>query len=109
MYGASDMIELYYKIKVICFFIGLGILALLILSFIGMIIYEELKWSAKINYLSAIGFERYLHNVASVGNRAWYGWKRKTTNEYILESSIKHMSLRQIKDKYKEERNNNEE
>ena len=109
MYGALDMVELYYKIKVICFFTGLGISTLLILLFIGMVVYDSLKWSAKIHYLSSIGFERYLHNVASIGNRAWYGWKRKTTGEYILESNIKHISLRQIKDKYKEERNNNEE
>lgn len=64
------MIELYYKIKVVCFFIGLVIFTLLILLSIGMIIYKELKWSAKIRYLSSIGFERYLHDVASVGNRA---------------------------------------
>ena len=87
----------------------MGILTSFILLFIGIIIYENLKWSSKIHYLSSIGFERYLHNVASVRNRAWYGWKRKTTDEYILESSIKRMSLQQIKDKYKEERNNNEE
>lgn len=103
------MLELYYKIKVICFFIGLIILALLILSSIGIVIYENLKWSAKIRYLSSIGFERYLHDVASVGNRAWYGWKRESTNERVLESSLSRMTLQQIKDKYKEEGNNNEE
>ena len=109
MYGALGMVELYYKIKVIGFFVGLGILTLLVLLFIGIVVYDSLKWSAKIHYLSSIGFERYLHNVASFGYGASYGWKRKTTSEHILESSIKHMSLRQIKDTYKEERNNNEE
>lgn len=109
MYGVLDMIELYYKIKIVCFFIGIGALALMILAFIGMVIYENLKWTAKINYLSSIGFERYLHDVASVGNRAWYGWRRKSTDEHVLESSLEHMSLQAIKNKYKEERNNNEE
>lgn len=58
--------------------------------------------SRKINYLKYLGFERYLINVASVGNKAWYGWRRDDKNEYlhISEKDLAKISYKELKKRF---------
>lgn len=56
----------------------------------------------KINYLKYLGFERYLIDVASVGNKAWYGWRRDDKNEYlhISEKDLAKINYKELKKRF---------
>lgn len=65
------------------------------------IISQALKMERKTKYLSSIGFTRYLINVASVGNRAWYGWERDELDERISETELEKLTLKELKNRFK--------
>lgn len=90
----------YFRIKMalelFCASIGITILCIL---FISMLI-STWRYENKVRYLQSIGFERYLINVASVGNKAWYGWKREETNSKISEADLEKISYKKLKEKF---------
>ena len=63
---------------------------------------KSFKYNRKIKYLQSIGFERYLINVASVGNKAWYGWRHDDKNEYlhISEDDLAKINYKELKKRF---------
>ena len=101
------MINFYLKVKfiteIILPIVMIGIILLLgVIAVISSII-EHYIWQKKTNYLKSIGFERYLISVASVGNKAWYGWQREDVRTFglrISEEELKKISYKKLKERY---------
>ena len=95
------MVDIYIIFKMIKEFIPAIILFTVgLITFIG-IISQALKMERKTEYLSSIGFNRYLIDVASAGNRAWYGWERDETDERISERELEKLTLKELKKRFK--------
>lgn len=96
------MVDFYFSIKL---FTELAPIVLFLMMFIIMLIITSIKsfkYNRKIKYLQSIGFERYLINVASVGNKAWYGWQRDDKNEYlhISEEDLARIDYKELKKRF---------
>lgn len=79
------------------FIIPIALIVLIVSVAIIEGIVEQVKWNRKIKYLQKNGYERYLHNVASVGTKCWYGWKNELTNKRVLEIELKRISYKELK------------
>lgn len=95
--------ETYFKIKslvefgVPVFFICLCVLIMLICIIVGII--ESHKENKIKRYMLANGYEHYLRDVASVGGKCWYAFRKD--NIRIDEEKLYKMSFRQVKRKFK--------
>ena len=95
------MVDIYIIFKLIKELLpAIVLFAVGLITFI-CIITQALKMERKTKYLSSIGFNRYLINVASVGNRAWYGWQRDEFNERISETELEKLTLKELKNRFK--------
>ena len=95
--------EAYFKFKLAWELAPIVIF--IVISIISFVIYcfEEWNWQRKIRYLQSLGFERYLKDVASVGNKCWYGWQRDTGDLFwqtISEEEIKMMTYKELKEEF---------
>ena len=96
------MVDFYFGVKLfaelapVIFFLVMFIITLVIT------LIKSFKYNHKIKYLQSIGFERYLINVASVGNKAWYGWQRNDKNEYlhISENDLAKIKYKELKKRF---------
>lgn len=95
--------ETYFKIKTfIEFGIPVFLFALCVLIILFIIVWAA--WSShredKIKkYMLANGYEYYLRNVASFGDKAWWAYRKE--NVSIDEEDLYRLKFRQIKKKYK--------
>lgn len=95
------MVDIYIIFKLIKELLpAIVLFAVGLITFI-CIITQALKMERKTKYLSSIGFNRYLINVASVGNRAWYGWQRDELDERISETELERLTLKELKNRFK--------
>lgn len=61
------------------------------------------KWDRKIKYLQSLGFEQYLIDVASVGDKAWYGWKcddGTMAGMRISEEELERLDYKRLKERF---------
>ena len=98
------MIEKYFTLKLFGEYIGIGIIVIIVLAMIGSAVIQDIRWSRKIKLLEKNGFEKYLRGVPSVGNGAFYGWRREFDGKRIADYSIKPMSYKALKKWVEEEK-----
>lgn len=89
----------YFTFKLIMELAPIAIFVLLTLFLFITFLIKQFKWDRKIKYLQSLGFERYIINVASVGNKTWYGWQRDDKNEYlhISEKDLARINYKELK------------
>lgn len=97
--------EVYFAIRnyVLLGLSGFAVVLVILLIIISLL--SNLFLNRKFRYLEKIGFERYLINVASVGNHCDWGWKRINADgswEIISDTEVKEDSLARLKKKYTE-------
>lgn len=95
--------EAYFKFKLVWELAPIVIF--IVISIISFVIYcfEEWNWQRKIRYLQGLGFERYLKDVASVGNKCWYGWKCEKgvmAGMRISEEELERIDYKELKEKF---------
>jgi hypothetical protein len=94
------MVELWATLTIIFEFIIPGIFVLLSLLFISPFIFNSLKRSIRydrnIKLLKKYGFERYLWDVSSCGNGAFYAWRKNKKD--IKERDLYYYSAKELRD-----------
>lgn len=95
------MYKMYRELQGLLGLISIGLFVAIVLFVIIASAFETWSFNRKTKYMTGIGFERYLISVASVGNKAWYGWRRQETNESISEGALSKMKFKEIKKTYK--------
>lgn len=95
--------EAYFNFKLFMELAPIIVFILLaILIFFASLI-KQCEWDRKIKYLQSLGFERYLIDVASVGNKAWYGWeceKGVMAGMRISEEELKRIDYKKLKERF---------
>ena len=95
--------EAYFNFKLFLELAPIVIFILLaILIFFASLI-KQCEWDRKIKYLQSLGFERYLIDVASVGDRAWYGWeceKGIMAGMRISEEELERIDYKKLKERF---------
>ena len=89
--------KLFMELAPIIIFILLAIL----IFFASLI--KQCGWDRKIEYLQSLGFERYLKDVASVGGKAWYGWKCEKgvmAGMRISEEELERIDYKTLKERF---------
>ena len=77
------------------FVIPIVIVGILFTIWLILTVVNSMKWNRKIALLKKYGYERYLHGVASVGNGAFYAWRKH--NHSVTEREINHMTCKELK------------
>lgn len=94
------MLDIWIKLKIITEFIIPGIIGsvFLFILFIvfARIIIEGIKENKKIKLLEKNNFERYLYDVSSCGNGAFYAWKKGDKN--IREKDFQNYTIKELKE-----------
>jgi hypothetical protein len=91
--------EAYFNFKLFLELAPIVIFILLaILIFFASLI-KQCEWDRKIKYLQSLGFERYLEDVASVGGKAWYGWKCEKGMR-ISEEELERIDYKKLKERF---------
>lgn len=95
--------EAYFNFKLFLELAPIAIFILLaILIFFASLI-KQCEWDRKIKYLQSLGFERYLIDVASVGDKAWYGWeceKGIMAGMRISEEELDRIDYKKLKERF---------
>lgn len=95
--------EAYFNFKLFLELAPIAIFILLaILIFFASLI-KQCEWDRKIKYLQSLGFERYLIDVASVGDKAWYGWKCEKgimAGMRISEAELERIDYKKLKERF---------
>lgn len=97
------MANLYFIFKFIIELLPVVLFGLLTIIIITINVINQYRFTKKINYLKSIGFERYLKDVASVGDKVWYGWEREDGSIFgqrISEEEIKRIDYKELKEKF---------
>ena len=97
------MLETWARMRIISEFIVPGIIAgsalILLLICLSPIIVRKVKASReerkKLKILFDCGFERYLYDVASVGNGEFYAWRKN--GKFIRERDLWKYSIPQLR------------
>lgn len=90
------MTEKYFALRVFEAYAGIAIIAAIIIIVVVKTAIDSFRWNRKTSLLERNGYERYLHGVPSVGDGAFYGWKKEGCNR-ILESEMERMSFKELK------------
>ena len=93
------MIAKYFAMRVFGVYLYIAIAAVIILiGFLAAVksAIGSFRWHRKTSLLEKKGYERYLHSVPSVGDGAFYGWKKEGHNR-ILESDMERMAFKELK------------
>lgn len=96
------MVDKYLKFKMITELyipvIILGLMAVILIAAVLLAVFEVHKIDKIKRYMSDNGYEYYLRNVASFGDKVW--WAYRKNNVSIDEEKLYKMSLREVKKKY---------
>lgn len=93
--------EDYFKLKLFFVIIPIILSAIIFLFLMICYIVSEIKEKRINNFFISHGYKRKLLDVARFGNGAFYGWVRESDCKVADDRSIKGMSLREIKEKYR--------
>ena len=92
--------ELYFKLKLIFIIIPIVVSAIIFIILSIAFVVATIKEKMVEHFFISHGYKRKLLGVPSVGNGAFYGWIRETDNKVADDRDIKHMHLKEIKEKY---------
>ena len=98
------MVEIWAKLQVIFGYVIPGIFLVVVLIFgvvcFGPFIIRNIRRSIeekkKLKLLSDAGFERYLYDVASVGNGEFYAWRKN--GKFIRERNLREYSISELEE-----------
>ena len=93
----------YYTFKLIMELAPIAIFVLLTLFLFITALIKQFQWDRKIKYLQSCGFERYLKDVASVGGKAWYGWRYDDGTMFgirISEEELEKITYKKLKERF---------
>lgn len=91
------MVEKYFALKLIDVYVGVGYFVILTIGVIGVAIVKSIRLNRKIKLLEKNGFKKYLRGVPSVGDGAFYGWKRESDGQMIIDYDIEWRSYKALK------------
>ena len=96
------MIEFWAALKVWSEFIIPAIICAAVLLIGGAAIFTNIfARRRKAKWLRENGFERYLSDVPSVGNGAFYAWGNSKTGKRIDERDLEHMKFSELVNRMK--------
>lgn len=98
------MVEKYFTLKLIGEAVIIGFFALVIIILLVSAAVQDIRWNRKIKLLEKNGFVKYLRGVPSVGNGAFYGWKRESDGRQIHDIFIKSLTYKELKKWIEEEK-----
>lgn len=97
------MLEVWATLKILFdFIIPVIIIAIIIFAIFCTCFIKNILWNRKIKWLQVNGFERYLIDVPSFGNGAFYGWKNEKTGKRIDERDLVHIKFTVFVNKMKD-------
>lgn len=95
--------EAYFNFKLFLELAPIVIFILLIILIFFASLIKQCEWDRKIKYLQSLGFERYLIDVASIGDKAWYGWeceKGTMAGKRISEEELERIDYKKLKERF---------
>jgi len=92
--------ETYFKLKLFFAIIPITLSALILILLLICFMASEIKAKRIENFFLSHGYARKLLGVPRFGNGTFYGWIRECDHKVVDDRYIKHMSLREIKEKY---------
>jgi len=98
------MVEKYFTLKLIGEVAIIGFFVLVIIILLVSTIIQNICWNRKIKLLEKNGFVKYLRGVPSIGNGAFYGWKREPDGKRIDDIVIKSLQYKKLKKWIEEEK-----
>ena len=98
------MVEKYFTLKLIGEAAIIGVFVLAIIILLASAAVQDIRWNRKIKLLEKNGFVKYLRGVPSVGDGAFYGWKRESDGRHIHDISIKCQTYKELKKWIEEEK-----
>lgn len=93
--------ESYFKLKLYGLMVSVMLSTLLIIFLAICYTVALIKEKRIEKFFVSHGYKRELFGVPSVGNGAFYGWVRESDNKMADDRDIRHLSLGEIKVKYK--------
>ena len=90
------MVERYFALKLTGTYIMIGVIVIIASAIFINAAIQDIRWNRKIKLLERNCFEKYLHGVPSVGNGAFYGWRREFDDKRIVDDAIKRMSYKAL-------------
>lgn len=95
------MTDFYIKVRLLMEYIIPIILIILvfILAFLSLSV-QYIKERRIENFFLKHGYKRKLFDVASVGDKAFYGWIRESDNKRVDDRDIKGLKFKTIKERY---------
>ena len=93
----------YFTFKLIMELAPIVIFVLLALFLFITSLIKQFEWDRKIKYLQSRGVERYLKEVASVGGKAWYGWRYDDGTMFgmrISEEELEKIDNKTLKERF---------
>lgn len=97
------MVEKYFTLKLIGEIAIIGFFVLVIIILLVSAIIQNIHWNRKIKLLEKSGFVKYLRGVPSIGDGAFYGWKRESDGRRIDDIVIKSLRYKKLKKWIEEE------
>ena len=98
------MAEKYFTLKLIGEAVIIGFFVFVIIILLVSAAVQDIRWNRKIKLLEKNGFVKYLRGVPSVGDGAFYGWKRESDGRLIHDISIKCQTYKELKKWIEEEK-----
>ena len=98
------MVEKYFTLKLIGKAVIIGFFVLVVVILLVSAAVQDIRWNRKIKLLEKNGFVKYLRGVPSVGDGAFYGWKRESDGRQIHDIFIKSRTYKELKKWIEEEK-----
>lgn len=99
------MLNLWLELKILFdYIIPLSLFGIIFLLFIIFLIHtfiQSIIWDKKIKLLQKNEYKRYLIDVPSYGNGAWYGWQKDNYKYKISEKELEKISYSTLKKELK--------
>lgn len=93
--------DLYFKAKIFSeYILPIALILLIGIITLAAATIDTIKESRRKNFFESNGYKRKLLDVPSVGNGAFYGWIRESDGKVADDRKIRHMKLKEIKEKY---------
>ena len=95
--------QVYFIFQLVKELAPIAIFVLLTLFLFIASLIKQFQWDRKIKYLQSRGFEQYLKDVASVGGKAWYGWRYDDGTMFgmrISEDELEKISYKTLKERF---------
>ena len=96
------MTDFYIKLKLwMDYIIPIILIALIfIISFLAISV-QYIKQKRVEMFFLKHGYKRKLFDVASVGDKSFYGWVRETDNKRVDDRDLRGLKFKTIKERYK--------